>query len=239
MRTVVLLVLGWSFMAITTTTFSLVSLLTFRVGVTAYSHYVARFIARGILRLSGVRIELSNGELLRGHRTRIIAINHTSQLDMFIVSSLMPKGGTALAKREIMFIPFLGWIFFAMRVVFVNRGNHQAAMRSVKRAADQIRDRKATVWFSPEGTRAIDGTLGPFKMGLFHLAEATKAPILPMIIRGASECQPMGQLVARPGVVSVELLDEIDTADFTPENLKEKRDALHQLFERQLGGARG
>ena len=76
-------------------------------------------------------------------------------------------------------------------------------------------------------------------MGLFHLAAETHAPIIPAVLRGAWECQPMGTIISHPGVVEVELLPEIATDDFGPDNLREKRDELRALYLRVLARAGG
>lgn len=42
-----------------------------------------------------------------------------------------------------------------------------------------------SIWIAPEGTRSVDGRMGEFKSGGFHLAFATEAPILPVSIVGS------------------------------------------------------
>ncbi len=71
-------------------------------------------------------------------------------------------------------------------------------------------------------------------MGPFHLALASRAPIVTAIVRGASDCQPVGTHIASPGVVEVQFLPEISTEDFTEDNLREKRDELRALFVSHL-----
>ena len=45
----------------------------------------------------------------------------------------------------------------------------------------------------------------------------------------------MGQLVASPGVVRIELVAEIPTSDFTAENVDEKRAEIRALYLSELG----
>jgi putative phosphoserine phosphatase/1-acylglycerol-3-phosphate O-acyltransferase len=94
-----------------------------------------------------------------------------------------------------------------------------------------------SVLIAPEGTRARDLRLQPFKKGAFHLAAETHVPIVPTIVRGAGECQPVGQLVADPGVVGVEFLPPMPTDDYSTENVDAKSEELHELFARRLAGA--
>jgi glycerol-3-phosphate O-acyltransferase len=57
----------------------------------------------------------------------------------------------------------------------IDRQNHEKAMKSMEEAAQKIREGKSVVTF-PEGTRSKDGTIKPFKQGLFHLAIQAGVP---------------------------------------------------------------
>jgi len=228
---------GWIILATGLALATGLSLLTLRVGVDRWYPPVVRLIARAMLRLAGVRIRVVNRERLGGRSARLVCINHASQLDMFVIGALMPDGSTAIAKRELLWVPFLGWAFFAFRFITVDRRDSAAARVSLEAAAQRLRERRATVMIAPEGTRSRDGSLGPFKMGLFHLAKASAAPIIPAVVRGARACHPMGQWLPDPGLVEVEFLAPIDTSDFTDANLKQKRDELRELYLAQLSGS--
>mgnify|MGYP001595827460 CR=1 FL=1 len=43
-------------------------------------------------------------------------MNHVSQLDLFIMSSILPPYGTTLAKKQVYYIPFFNFIFFAFAI---------------------------------------------------------------------------------------------------------------------------
>ena len=231
------LALAWTVVAVGVSLAIVVALLTLRIRSEAWFHLVARGIGRTVLRLGGIRLRVVNGERLAGRRTRILAINHSSQLDMLVFGAIMPPYGTALVKREFLFVPFFGWAFVVFKLLVVDRGDREKAKRSVARAARRLREQRATVFIAPEGTRSRDGTLGPFKMGLFHLAAEVHVPIVPAIIRGAAECQPLGTYIPSPGTVEIELLPEVPTDDYREDNLHEKRDELRALFLRELGAS--
>ena len=63
-----------------------------------------------------------------------------------------------------------------------------------------------------------------------HLAVASHAPIVPMIVAGSARCMPHGQLWSRPGKVIVEFLPPIDTHDYSLDNLRARADDLRALF---------
>ena len=229
------MVAGWTVLTVTITAMTIVALATLRIGLDRWFPPVARGVAKIVLRLLGVRVHLRCGaEHLAGRHARILTINHSSQLDLFVIGSIMPAAVTVIVKREFMFVPILGLGFIAFDFVMIDRKNRQAAERSLRQAADRVRKRGATVIIAPEGTRSLTGDLGAFKMGAFHLAQHTGAPIIPIVVRGARELQPMGTWVPRPGVVYLDVLPPIPTDGWTAETLKERRDDLHALYVSEL-----
>ncbi len=229
-----LLALTWVFLGVTLTLCMLAALLTLRWRAEAYLHHIAHFYAVVLLRTFRVRVRLVHPERLAGRRARIVALNHTSQLDMFVIGRLFPPYGTALAKREFLRVPFLGWAFWVFKFIIIDRGDLARAKASYARAAGRLHDQQASVFIAPEGTRSRDGTLQSFKKGLFHLAAESHVPIVPVIIRGAGACQPRGNYIPAPGVVEVEVLEAMPTGDFTLDNIDRQRAALHAVFVRAL-----
>lgn len=225
---------GWAWLALVVLLALACSALTLRVGVSRWFHVPARLLGRGLLRVVGVRLVVTNGAALAGRRTRVLTFNHTSQLDLAVVASLMPPGGTPLGKKEVFRIPFLGQAWWGLRLPTVDRGNPVRAQRSLARLAERARAERATVVIAPEGTRSRTGELGPFKMGAFHLAAALGAPIVPLVLRGAAQCQPMGRVIIDPGTVVVEVLEELPAELVGAGDPHAVRDELRRRYELAL-----
>jgi 1-acyl-sn-glycerol-3-phosphate acyltransferase len=234
LRTALLLALGWGFVAVVLTATLLFTVVSLRVGVRRYSHWIARLVGWTALKLQGIELVVEHSERLAEREARIVLLNHTSQLDLFVFAALFPPGGSAVGKKEILWVPLIGWCFWAFRYYTIDRKNLERAKASLKSVGDDLKRRRMSVVFAPEGTRARDLRLQPFKRGVFHLAAETHVPILPAIVRGTGECQPVGQLIADPGVVGVEFLPPIATQDYSAENVDAKSEGLHELFARRL-----
>ncbi|MGZ5488871.1 MAG: lysophospholipid acyltransferase family protein, partial [Candidatus Aminicenantales bacterium] len=71
----------------------------------------------------------------------------------------------------------------------------------------------------PEGTRTLDGRLGPFHRGGFFLALESGAPIIPLTISGSRELMPKGQWFARRGTVRAVFHEPIPMTGFTLETM--------------------
>ena len=114
--------------------------------------------------------------------------------------------------------------------ILLDRTDRGRAAASLRRAADRIIRERLSVIIAPEGTRSRDGTLDPFKLGPMHLAVASHAPIVPMVIAGSARAMPHGQGWSRGGTIVVEFLPPIATDDDTLDNLRERTDMLRDRF---------
>jgi 1-acyl-sn-glycerol-3-phosphate acyltransferase len=65
----------------------------------------------------------------------------------------------------------------------------------------------------PEGTRTLDGHLGPLQAGLFRIVAQLGAPIVPVTVTGMYRVMRKGSLLIRPGhAVTVYCDAPIETA---------------------------
>ncbi len=202
-------------------------------------HVLIRFWGRSGLALMGVRLEVHGRERLEGPGPALILFNHVSLLDLWLVTALWPRNGTVLYKREFDRIPILG---FAMRVcgmIPIDRRNREEALRTLQEAAERIRRQNCRLIVAPEGTRSRRGGLQDFKMGPFHLAAETGAPVVPLIYRGVEAVLPMGAWIPRPGLVRADVLDPVPTADWKETDLRAQARELRALFLRYLPPAPG
>jgi lysophosphatidate acyltransferase len=68
--------------------------------------------------------------------------------------------------------------------VFIDRGDHAAAVRSLQAAGEEIKKHQSSIWVFPEGTRTSRPyhDLRPFKKGAFHLAIQAGLPLVPVVV---------------------------------------------------------
>jgi len=171
---------------------------TFITGRVDPLYWTAMKIARGGLKLVGVRVQQLGLENLDLTRPYIYMCNHVSNLDPPVVIGWLPQRTSVMAKRELFRIPILGRAMRMASVVPIDRRNKDAAITSVRAAADVLRSSLSMVVF-PEGTRSPDGHLLPFKKGPFYMASETGAPIVPVTVLNTDKMLPKGAFRLRSG----------------------------------------
>jgi 1-acyl-sn-glycerol-3-phosphate acyltransferase len=149
------------------------------------------FISNLILLTSGVVLKTQglNHQTFLQKRT-LACFTHASTLDAFVLGATLPTPATVLAKKELFILPYFGWLMQAYGNVPIDRKNRNSAVVSLE-IATELSD---IVLIAPEGTRSTTGQLLPFKKGPFHLWESLHGPIVPIVVTGAYELLPPGDL---------------------------------------------
>lgn len=206
------------------------------------SLWLARYVwAPPLLKAAGARLEVRGLEKLDEVPSAIFMANHQSMIDIAVVFAALPVGLRFVAKRVLLFVPFLGWYMWAMGMVFVDRNNRQQAIDSLRRAMSLLKGGAYVMTF-PEGTRSRDGRVLPFKKGLFVLAIESGVPIVPVAIEGAQKVLASDGFQVRPGTIRVSIGDPIATQDLRLEDRDELiRQVRDQIIDMNaaLGGKGG
>lgn len=218
---------------------------------TSPSHAVTRIAAqRGLLRplvWSLTRVTVLGTENLKTLAGGFVVIaNHASHLDTPLIVGALPRqqvrylavGAAADYFFDVWWRRGLTALFFnAFPVQRSGSGRRAISARSLVESG-------VPVLLFPEGTRSIDGELGPFKPGAAALAASCRVPCLPIALIGAHLAQPRGTnwpKSGRPpvGVVFGEPMlcgDDENAEDFT-KRLKQEIIRLRTVHSPQILGA--
>lgn len=118
----------------------------------------------------------------------VIAANHVSYLDNYVISAACPRPPCFLGKAELAEGLF-GRFNQAMGMVPIDRGSGD---RDALGIAEELLEAGEVVALFPEGTRSPTGALYQFRSGMARLAAAQRAPVVPAAVRGSAQVWPPG-----------------------------------------------
>jgi len=186
------------------------------------------------------RIEVEGLENLPADGGAILAPNHLSVLDHFVLATSLPRRITYVGKAEYMDDWKTRYIFPALGMIPIDRGGGSAANRALVAAA-RVLDEGELFGIYPEGTRSRDGKLHKGHTGVARLAMRTGCPIIPVGLQGTLEVQQPDSSLPKPfKVMRVRLGRPIQMARFGDQTrnrlvLREITDEL--MYEiRELSG---
>ena len=215
MRTVVL-VLFYVVLVILITPFILFCML---VGLRQPLVEIGLWAMRVSRRILDIKVEASGLQRLETGTARIFMPNHESFLDGPLVMTLIPGVARVILKKSVLGIPIVGMAMRFVGFVPVDRKGAEGGKKSIARAVRLMKARGYSFLIFPEGTRSLDGRLGPFRRGGFFLAIESGAPIVPVTICGTRALMPKRQWFARRGTVRVVFHEPIPVAGTTPETM--------------------
>lgn len=145
------------------------------------------------------RLRVEGREQLPASGPLILASNHCSYFDAFILAAALP--GRVVQQSYYMGFegffrhPALAWWARQVRVIPVDVDSY--LVRAMQTSARILRDGKVLCLF-PEGERSVTGRLRPFRKGTGILLKELGVPVLPVYISGSYEAWPRGQRL--PGI---------------------------------------
>jgi 1-acyl-sn-glycerol-3-phosphate acyltransferase len=114
----------------------------------------------------------------------LLAANHRSFLDPFVIGTLVRRPVYYMAKRELFEKRWQAWLLNGLGAFPIDRG---AGDENAMRTARAILERGDCVVIFPEGTRVRPGPLGHPRRGVGRLALETGVPVAPVAVMGSEE----------------------------------------------------
>ncbi len=152
-------------------------------------------VIRALLRTyGGLRIE--GAENLPNDGSFVLVANHTSHLDALCLLAALPLArlprACTVAAEDYFFQNRTRFWIAALTVNALPFIRGKGARESLAACAEVLARPGHVLIIFPEGTRARDGKLQPFRGGIGALVAGRDLPVLPCHIDGAHRCWPKG-----------------------------------------------
>ncbi len=152
-------------------------------GVNPFVYWIIRAIFQPFFHLY-FRMSRIGREHIPEEGPVIIAANHRSFLDPFVIGTMARRPMYYVAKKEMFTSRVRSWILNALGAFPVDRfGGDQDMIETAK----TLLARGEIVLMFPEGTRTRPGSLGRPKRGVGRLALESGAPVVPVAVIGTED----------------------------------------------------
>ncbi|MFF4855456.1 lysophospholipid acyltransferase family protein [Streptomyces rubiginosohelvolus] len=177
-------------------------------------YYVLKYVVLGpVLRLL-FRPRIEGLENIPTDGAAIVAGNHLSFSDHFLMPAIIKRRITFLAKAEYFTGPGIkgrltAAFFRSAGQIPVDRSGKDAGQAAIREGLGVL-SKGELLGIYPEGTRSHDGRLYKGKVGVAVMAITAGVPVIPCAMLGTFEIQPPGQKLPKIKQVAIRFGEPLD-----------------------------
>ncbi|MGW5273648.1 lysophospholipid acyltransferase family protein [Streptomyces sp. NPDC004044] len=177
-------------------------------------YYVLKYVILGPLLRLLFRPRIEGLEHIPAEGAAIVAGNHLSFSDHFLMPAIIKRRITFLAKAEYFTGPGLkgrltAAFFHSAGQIPVDRSGKDAGQAAIREGLGVL-SKGELLGIYPEGTRSHDGRLYKGKVGVAVMAIKAQVPVVPCAMVGTFEIQPPGKVVPRIKQVTIRFGEPMD-----------------------------
>lgn len=191
----------------------------------------ARFVLWTLKIVCGIRVKMKGMENMPPAQEHVVVLaKHQSAWDPFWLGAYLAAPTCYLYKKQLNYLPFLGWALWAMDMLSIDRQHGRSAFESFMHKGPEKLKQGWWICLFPEGTRVPPGQHVRYKTGGARFACSTGTKILP-IAHNAGHCWPKNTIAKYPGTITVSVGELIPTAGREPHDVT---DDVSQWIENEL-----
>ncbi|GGJ39245.1 lysophospholipid acyltransferase family protein [Streptomyces brasiliensis] len=162
-------------------------------------YYLLKYVLLGPLLRLVFRPRIEGLENVPASGAAIVAGNHLSFSDHFLMPAILKRRITFLAKAEYFTGPGIkgrltAFFFRSAGQIPVDRSGKEAGQAAIREGLRVLR-KDELLGIYPEGTRSHDGRLYKGKVGVAVMALKAGVPVVPCAMIGTFEAQPPGKVI--------------------------------------------
>ncbi|MFF3486582.1 lysophospholipid acyltransferase family protein [Streptomyces sp. NPDC002701] len=177
-------------------------------------YYVLKYVLLGPLLRLVFRPRIQGLEHVPATGAAIVAGNHLSFADHFLMPAILKRRITFLAKAEYFTGPGIkgrltAFFFRSVGQIPVDRSGKEAGKAAIREGLGVL-SKDELLGIYPEGTRSHDGRLYKGKVGVAVMALRAEVPVIPCAMIGTFEAQPPGRKIPKVHPVSIRFGEPLD-----------------------------
>jgi len=181
----------------------------------------SRWMLVSLERLCGLGYTVEGLENLPRDNT-VVLIKHASAWETIAQIEIFPRQ-TWVIKRELLWVPVLGWVLFFLKAIAINRGGGRSAVAQVVEQGRLRLEEGLWIMIFPEGTRVPAGETRRYGLSGVLLAHAAGQRAVLPVAHNAGDFWPRRGVLKKPGTIRVVIGKPIPTAG------REARDVIDDV----------
>lgn len=177
-------------------------------------YYLLKYVLLGPLLRLVFRPRIEGLEHVPAEGAAIVAGNHLSFSDHFLMPAILKRRITFLAKKEYFTGPgvkgrLTAFFFRSAGQIPVDRTGKEAGQAAIREGLGVL-SKNELLGIYPEGTRSHDGRLYKGKVGVAVMALKAGVPVIPCAMIGTFEAQPPGKVIPNIHPVTIRFGEPLD-----------------------------
>ena len=141
-----------------------------------------------LISLVGVKVESKGAEKVPENGRFMLVCNHLFLADPGVLLNVFPDKQLAfITKQENRTMFLIGNIMHKILCQPLDRENDRAALKTILKCIQLLKEDKVSIGVFPEGYTSKDGLLHPFRSGVFKIAQKAQVPIVVCTIRNTRD----------------------------------------------------
>ena len=183
-------------------------------------------------KLMGVEVEVRVPDSVKKLDSCVYVANHQNSLDLFLISSGVQPGTVTVGKKDLVWIPLFGQMYWLTGNILIDRNNRGKAFNTIAQTVNKIKERGISVWMFAEGTRSYGRGLLPFKTGAFHTAIQAQVPIVPLCMSSTTNLVKANRW--DNGKVIIEILEPWDVSGENKDTVRDLAGRVHDTMKAKI-----
>ena len=182
-----------------------------------------------------IRVHADGLEKIPTEGRFVLVCNHLSLPDPVLLLHAFPDSELAfITKKENQSMFLIGKLMHKILCQPIDRENDRAALKTILKCIQLIKEDKVSIAVFPEGYCSKDGKVHPFRSGVFKIAQKTNVPIVICTLKNTEKVFANLRKLKKTDV-TLHLVDVIPAEDMKGKNTVEIGDMVYEMMIADMG----